>query len=185
MMSEKKEAKKKLMLPIIVKSEHQREIPKNIQFYIMSFKWIPQKFVNLETGEEVEIKFWTKGGNVPLTRLCNEVGRPIVGKDNKLIGREYGFKALASVLNAIYPCTVEKAKELVQEAVDKQIKHAKLVLKSDLIPTSPNKYNGENEWLVIANYPTTDELQSKINEELKKLGSPLRARFGLKWKLED
>lgn len=192
-------------LPIIVESEENRDIPKGLNLYIISFKWMKRRFVNLETGEKVKIKFWTKGGNVWLNPMLRS-GRHVLehykdvkyitdpeGKvldkktvnKTRIVGKEYGYKALASLLSAIYPCTVEKAQELVKEALDKQIRHAKIVLKSDLIPTSPDKYTGENSWVIISDFPSTDQIEENVNKVLKAQGSPLRARFALKWKLAE
>jgi hypothetical protein len=197
--------KNKQQLPVIVESEENRDIPEGLQLYLISFKWMKRRFVNLETGEEVKIKFWTKGGNVLLTPVLRK-GRKILehGKETKyitdaegkiidkkvvnktrIVGREYGYKALASLLSAIYPCSVEKAKELVKEAISKNIRHTKLVLKSDLTPTSPDRYEGKNQWVVISDYPSTDKIEENVNAVLKAQGSPLRARFGLKWRLAE
>ena len=77
---------------------------------------------------------------------------------------------------------------LVKEAVDKNLKHPKLVLKSDLVPTSPDKYSKmglKNSWVCIADYPSSDEIQENVNKVLKLQGSPLRAKFGLRWKLSE
>ena len=107
----------------------------------------------------------------------------------RIVGKEFGFEALASLLSAIYPCSVQKAKELVREAQNKQIRHAKLVLKSDLeIPTSPQLYEKmglKNEWRIVSDYPSLDEMEKRINETLKAQNSPLRARFGLRWRLQE
>ena len=207
-MSEKKLEKKK-PLPIIVEEETSKgDIPKGLNLYLISFKWIKRKFVNLNTGEEVKIKFWTKGGNVflnPVLRAGRHIlenvqepkyildaegkvlSKKMVNK-TKIIGKEYGFKALSSILSAIFPCSTEKAKSLVKEALDKQIAHAKLVLKSDLVPTSPDKYEKmglKNEWKIVSDYPSSDEIQANVNKVLKAQGSPLRAKFALRWVLKD
>jgi hypothetical protein len=207
-MSEKKLEKKK-PLPIIVEEETSKgDIPKGLNLYLISFKWIKRKFVNLNDGSEVKIKFWTRGGNVILSPVLR-AGRHVVvhekvpkyildaeGKvlqkkmvsKTRIIGKEFGYKALASILSAIYPSSIEEVKRLVKEAVDKNLKHPKLVLKSDLVPTSPDKYEKmgfENSWVCIADYPSSDEIQVNVNKVLKAQGSPLRARFGLKWKLAE
>jgi len=196
-------------LPVIVEEETSKgDIPKGLSLYLISFKWMKRRFVNLETGEEVKIKFWTKGGNVLLNPVLS-AGRHVLehgtiqkhftdseGKiietktfnKTRIVGKEYGYKALASLLSAIFPCDIQKAKSLVQEALDKQIKHAKLVLKSDLVPTSPDNYKKmgqENSWVCIADYPSTDQIEANVNEVLKAQGSSLRARFGLKWRLQE
>ena len=202
------EPEKKAVLPIIIESSKNREIPEGLNLYLISFKWIKQEFINLETGEKVKIKFWTKGGNVSLTSVLKNGRHAVVHEKmpkyildkkgvvlekkmfskTRIVGREFGYEALASILTAIYPCSVQKARELVKEALDKRINHAKLVLLSDLCPTSIDKYKKmgfSNSWVCIANYPSSDEIQANVNEVLKKQGSPLRARLGLKWKLQS
>lgn len=196
-------------LPIIIEEETSKgDIPKGLSLYLISFKWMKREFVNLNDGSEVKIKFWTKGGNVFLTPVLsagrhilhhgteqkhytNAKGEIIETKTfnkTKIIGREYGFKALASILSAIFPCTIEKAKELVKEALDKRIAHAKLVLRSDLCPTSPDMYAKmglENGWVMISDYPDTESIEASVNAVLKAQNSPLRAKFALRWKLVD
>jgi len=200
-----KESKKKNPLPVIVENRRSSEIPENMSLYLCSFTWQPQVFVNIENGEKQKIKMWTKGGNVSLTHelrkgrhvLAHEkVPKYIVDKEGKvletimvsktrIVGKNYGFEALSSILSSIFPCSVEKAKELVKEAVDKNLAHPKFVLKSDLIPTSPDKYVGKNGWVIIADYPNSDKMQENINSALKIQGSSLRARWGLKWRLQE
>lgn len=201
-MSKKTEKPK---LPVIVESEVESEIPSGLNLYLCSFTWNKKVFVNIETGAKTKIKMWTKGGNVWLSPVLKngrhilshiKIPKHIVNKKGeivetrmvnktKIVGREFGYKALSSILSAIYPCSTERAKELVKEALDKQIAHAKLVLKSDLVPTSPQRYEGKNEWVCIADYPSSDQIQADINKVLKAQGSPLRARFGLKWRLQE
>ncbi len=204
-MSTKNKEPEKAILPIIVESSENREIPEGLNLYLISFKWIKQEFVNIESGEKTKIKFWTKGGLVSLTTVLKN-GRHVVVHEKvpkyildkkgvvlekkmvnktRITGREYGFKALASILSAIYPCSVKKAKELVKEALSKRIPHAKLVLLSDLVPTSRDRYQGKNEWVVLNDYPSSDEIQKNVNSVLNSQGSPLRARFGLRWKLQE
>ena len=198
----------KQTLPIQLEPEVNKDI-RGINLYICSFTWNQRPFVNVESGEKTKIKMWCFGGLVLLNStlksgrhilvhekvpkyITNQKGEVLETKilnKTRIIGKEYGFEALSSTLSAIYPCSVEKAKELVREAKNKQIKHAKLVLKSDLeIPTSPQLYEKmglKNEWVVISDYPSLDEMEEKINEILKRQGSPLRARFGLKWRLQS
>ena len=204
-MSTKNKEPEKAILPIIVESSENREIPEGLNLYLISFKWVPQEFVNLESGEKVKIKFWTRGGNVSLSSVLKagrhvvvheKVPKYILDKDGRVIekkmvsktrivGREYGYKALASILSAIHPCSIEKAESLVKEALNKRIFHGKIVLASDLVPTSRDRYQGKNEWILVSDYPSNDEIQKNMNKVLKAQGSPLRARFGLKWRLQE
>jgi hypothetical protein len=204
-MSQKKQEKKKPMLPIIVETEKSQEIPKGLNLYLCSFTWQPKIFVNIETGRKSKIKFWTFGGlaflnpalrsgrniviheKIPkhITNQKGEIVETKIVNRSRSIGKAYGFEALASTLSAIYPCSTEGAKALVGEAISKNLRHAKIVLRSDLIPTSPQRFEGKNEWVILADYPSTDTLEKKINEVLKAQGSPLRARFGLKWRLQE
>ena len=205
-MSEKtKESKKRPLLPIVVETEKSSEIPKGLNLYLCSFTWQPKVFVNIENGEKSKIKMWSFGGLVFLNPALRsgrhvlehvKVPKYITDKEGKvletlmvnktkIIGREYGYEALASTLSAIFPCSVQRAKELVAEGLSKNLKHAKIVLRSDLIPTSPQRYQGENGWVILNDYPSSDAMQSSINEALKKTGSPLRARFGLRWRLQE
>lgn len=208
-MSEKSEKTKKTPpLPIIVETEKSSEIPEGMNLYLISFTWQPKIFVNLETGEKVKIKMWTRGGNVLLSHELRrgrhvlenvKIPKHIVNKKGeivetvtvnktRIVGREYGYKALASILSAIYPCSVEKAKSLVQEAISKNLSHPKLVLKSDLVPTSPQLYEKmglKNEWVILNDFPSSDVMQENINKSLKAQNSPLRAKFGLRWRLQE
>ncbi len=208
MSAKNKELETEIISPIIIESEANLEIPQGLNLYLISFKWIPQEFVNLESGTKIKIKFWTKGGLVSLTTVLRngrhvvvheKVPKYIVDKKGivletrminktRITGREFGFKALASIMSAIFPCTPKKAEELVREALDKRISHAKLILKSDLLPTSPDKYRKmglKNGWVMVSDYPSSDEIQKNVNEVLKLQRSPLRARFGLKWRLQE
>jgi hypothetical protein len=205
----KKNKETKQTLPIIVEEETSKgDIPKGLNLYLISFKWIKRKFVNLNDGSEVKIKFWTRGGNVILSPVLR-AGRHVVvhekvpkyildaeGKvlskkmvnKTKIVGKEYGFKALSSILTAIFPCSTERVKELVKEALDKQITHAKLVLKSDLVPTSRDKYEKmglKNGWKIVSDYPSTEQIEASVNKVLKAQNSPLRAKFALKWRLAE
>lgn len=208
-MNEKeKKTKKNLALPIIVESDKSQDITKGMNLYLCSFTWKKKNFINLENGEKTKVKVWTFGGLVFLnpsldkgrhvlshtkepkhiTNQKGEIVETVTVSKTRIVGRNYGYEALASILSAIYPCTVEKAKSLVQEGLAKNLKHAKLVLRSDLIPTSRDLYEKmglKNEWIIIADYPSSDVMQSRINESLKLQGSPLRAKFGLKWRLTE
>ncbi len=194
----------KQTLPIQLEPEVNRDI-QGINLYLCSFTWNQRPFVNVESGEKIKIKMWSFGGLVLLNPtlksgrhilvhekvpkyITNQKGEVLETKilnKTKIIGKEYGFEALSSTLSAIYHCSVEKAKQLVKEAKNKQIKHAKLVLKSDLVPTSPQRFQGQNEWVIISDYPSLDEMETKINETLKAMKSPLRAKFGLRWRLVE
>jgi len=201
-MSKKPEKEPEFKLPVKIKKKIVDEIPFN--FHLIAFKWIPQRFVNIETGETVEIEFWTRCGNLGGIRHMTRVGRNVLEetdvprevknekgeiifirkKMHKVIGKVYGKECLRQILNSRFPCTMEEVDRILRETKAMgAVRAPKLVLKSDLVPTSIDRYEGKNGWIVLADYPTSDALQNKINETLKKIGSPLRARFGLKWKL--
>lgn len=184
-----KESKQKPMVPIIAEKEPQRIL--HVILSVGSFRWDNQKFVNLTTGEKVMGKMWRLVGSASMYSVQKSGVKilehyedidPKTGKPKnftKIVGHVYGYEAIARSLSGIFPCSIGEAKKLVRQARDRQIRHVLLVLKSDLVPTSPDRYLGENGWVMLAKYPDRDDIDKKINQALKASGSPLRVEVGL------
>lgn len=200
-MSQKTKAKK--ISPIEVSEQPQRI--KGITLDVGAFRFDYQEFVNLEDGSEVKGKMWKFIASASLVSIQRQ-GRKIVEQrqervlikntkgevvdtvmQNKaqIVGKSYGYKALSEALSAILPISEEQTKKLIEQAKRQGLGHAIFVRKSDLVPTSPDRYEGKNEWLLMARYPKIEIMESRINQALKASGSPLRVKSGLKWKLEE
>ena len=184
-----KESKQKPMVPVIAEKEPQRIL--DVVLSVGSFRWDNQTFVNLQTGEKVKGKMWRLVGSASMYSVQKsgvkileyyEGEDPNTGKMRnftRVVGKVYGYEAIARSLSGIFPCSIEEAKRLVQQARERQIRHVLLVRKSDLVPTSPDRYLAENGWVMLAKYPDRDDIDKKVNETLKTSGSPLRVEIGL------
>lgn len=176
-----------MSLPIKTK-ESKKVKPLPIRIYLVVLRWMDKIFINLQTQEEIKSQIWGFVGLVPLNSVY-ENGRKfrdIHGKIS-LHNKVYGYKAVAEALSDSrgLKISASEVKELLEDAISKQINHGKFVLESDLIPTSPDQFEGENKWVFIANYPNSDIMGRKINEQLKALGSPLRIASKLKTKIVE
>lgn len=184
-------------LPIITEKEVKPE-PLAIAIYTVVMGWRNKTFVDLETGKKVPSKLWEFIGLVPLngayrngrkvlehriTKAKTETGIIVERSKTYVVGKVYGFEAVAQALSGRFPITTEKTKRLIDNAMRNQMNHVKFVLKSDLVPTSIDRYVGKNEWTIVANYPSRNKIYEKINKALKDSGSSLRVRAGLKYKL--
>lgn len=200
-MSEKTKAKK--ISPIEVSEQPQRII--GISLDVGAFRWDKQDFVNLEDGSEVKGKMWKFIGSVSLLSI-QKLGRKVVEQRQKrvlikntkgevvdsvtqnkaqIVGKVHGCEAIAGALSAILPISTEETKRLIEQAKKNGLGHAIFVCKSDLVPTSRERYQGKNEWMLMAKYPKPEVMEARINEALKISGSSLRVKTGLKWKLEE
>ena len=188
----KTEATKAKASPVKIKKgkKPKGEFPK---FSILAFRWMSQTFYSLDTGEAQEGEMWKPTGSVSLVTLMTGGRKKITGV--KFTGnpprrsfthkRVFGAEALALALSGIFPCTVEEAETLIKQAKARQIGDPIAVLKSDLVPTSPDRFEGENGWLIVQKYPSSDEMAKRVNDALKKAGSSLRTKRGLKYRLVE
>jgi hypothetical protein len=152
-----------------------------------AFRWVREQFVNISTGEMgVKVEVW---------RICGSAnlhGIMVTGRKRMLARMKwvdvYGVEALALALCGVYPCSNEQAKELIKKAKSMNLKFALVCLKSDLYPTDIETFKKmglKNEWVVVKDYPSRDDINKKLNAQLKKAGSPLRIRSGLRTVLMD
>lgn len=167
---------------------HENSLP--IQVYLPVYRYVEKRMINLETQGEEEHLVWLFVAQVNLNSQFNNGrkyrdARGIVDKNpNK---RVFGYEALSQALTDArgLPILAEDCERLVKDAIDRQIPHAKFILKSDLVPCSPDQYKEKNEWLVVANLPSSDDVYRKINVQLRELKSPLRIKSGLKTKIVE
>lgn len=176
-----------MSLPI--KTKEKRKVkPLPIRIYNVVFRWMDKKFLNLEMQEETISQIWGFVGLVPLNSVF-ETGRKFRDVRGKvsLKKKVYGYQAVAEALTDSrgLPISEAEVKMLLEDAVSKQINHGKFILESDLVPCSPDQFEGENKWLFVANYPDSDTMGQKINEQLKALGSPLRIQSRMKTKIVE
>jgi len=176
-----------MSLPI--KTKEKRKVkPLPIRFYNPVFRWDDETFLNLETGEEEKHDIWKFRALVPLNSVF-EIGRKFRDIHGKISLKKkvYGYQAVADALSDSrgVPISAEQVKALLDDAISKQIGHGKFVLKSDLVPTSPDLFDGENGYLFVADIPNSNVLGQKINEALKKAGSPLRIQKKMRFKVVE
>lgn len=183
---DKKPNKPKIPIQVTRKIVH--EVP--IQFSVLTFYWQTDEFVNINTGDVSREKYWGFGnGSADLSRPLSSGVFPVIdGVRQK--DKIYGIAAMAYLLSQLgCPCSVEQAKALVEECKAKNLSHANLCRKSDLIPVSPQDYDeayyGPNVWQVIAKYPPKDVIAKNVSENLRLAGSPLRMRGTLKYVLKE
>ena len=178
-----KETKKEKepIIPIIAEEEGEKIT--GIELSVGAFRWADITYVNIETEKKVRGKIWELVGSASLVPIQMR-GRKVL-KGNKIVGRVYGFKAIAQALAGRFPCSVEEAKKLVEEAKASGSRHILLILQSDLTPTSPEKFMGKNKWIAITNFPDTQTMHLKLNKALKASGSPLRIETALRRRLVE
>jgi len=131
---------------------------------VLVFGWNTRKIQNLDTEEVFTADCWTfLNGSA---NLNNAIKTGVRGKDGKRI---YGFDAMADRLTALScPITAEQCEALVKQAYDQKIAFAKLMRKSDWT-TSPELYDGENEWHVISDTKGIgDSMDKLLDAELRK-----------------
>jgi len=115
----------KQTLPIQLEPEVNRDI-QGINLYLCSFTWNRRPFVNIQTGQKQKIKLWCFGGLVLLNNslkagrhilvhekvpkyITNQKGEVIETRyvnKTKIVGKNYGFEALASILSVIEECSL-------------------------------------------------------------------------------
>jgi len=167
------------VLPIIPSKKVIDEIPmKSLSVY--AFRWEKKPFVDLETGEEIYADMWCMVASADLGKIVRTGVKTSVKKPYNYV---YGYEALSHSLSQIFPCSVEHAKKMIEQAKAQNIRSVKFCLKSDLVPTSKERYTGENKWVCLAQYPL--DMDKRINEALKLTDSTLRLKRGLKWKLHE
>jgi hypothetical protein len=177
------------MMSLPIKTKPKRKVkPLAIRIYNCVFRWMDKKFINLQTQEEQISQIWGFVGLVPLNSIF-ENGRKfrdIRGKIS-LKKKVYGYKAVAEALTDSrgLPINEGEVRALIKDAIAKQISHGKFVLESDLVPCSPDQFEGENKWLFVADYPNSDVMGQKINAQLKALGSPLRIQSKMRTKVVE
>lgn len=181
-MLSKKETQKSV-LPVITKEEISPK-PLPIAVFLPVFRWIDKKFLDTSTGQEIMGKYWGFIGLTNLGRVYH-VGRKRQSKQGgALLGpKVYGFEALAQALSSRFPVSASEVERMIREATAREDNNCKFVLRSDLVPTSPNRFFGENGWVLVSDYPSTDKTYEKINKALKASGSNLRIQSGLKYKM--
>lgn len=193
-------------LPIKPSPKRKKENALPISLYLPVFRWCDQKFLNLNDQSEEYHQIWKFTSLVYLNTQFNS-GRKVFGElekykvravngeiieveKRKLKGKEFGFKALASALSANRGLKIspEEVQILVEDAISKNLNHAKVVLESDLYPTDPQIFKEmglKNRYLIVANVPDSNKMNRRINEQLKKSGSPLRIQKQLKTKIVE
>jgi hypothetical protein len=186
------------------KKESKGKLP--IQIYLGVFRWIETEFINLQTQTIEEHELWEfvtndnlnnqfkngrkTFGEIEKYKTRNVRGEIVECERRELKGRVFGYKAVADALSEVrgLPISEEKVKEMIQSAINSQISHAKFVLESDLYPTSPQLYKEmglKNKWLILADIPNSDIMHKKVNEQLKKAGSPLRIEKAIKTRIVE
>jgi len=166
-------------------------------FSLGVFRFMPEDFVNVRTGEtDIKVEVWRISSAVNLSSIMisgrkknlTETRDPRTGRRSFQYDIVYGSEALALALSGIYPCSTEEAKALIKQAKSTQLKHPFLCLESDLYPTDRETYAKmglKNKWFVMKGYPCRDDIDKKLNVQLKKANSPLRIRSGLRTVLID
>lgn len=182
--------KTKQTSPIKVrKIPHKEDLP---HLTLGVFRWMPEDFVDISTGETgVKVEVWRICASVSLKsimtggrkRMLGETRDPKTGRRSFNYVQVFGSEALAVALSGVFPCTIEQAQELIKKAKSMNLKFALLCLKSDLYPTDIETFKKmglKNLWTVIKSYPSRDDMNRKLNSQLKKAKSPLRIRSGLR-----
>lgn len=186
------------IIPIITGDEIE-PAPLPIAVYQCVFRFVEKPFIDTETQQISKGKLWMFVCNNPMNSIYRK-GRKVFGENKKykvrtvageIVEREsretkgkvFGYRALADALSARFPITEQRVQELLEDAIRKNVNHVKFCLKSDLVPTSPDRYVGKNEWVLVGDYPKTDVIYQKINEALKESGSTLRVKAGLRFKM--
>lgn len=175
-------------IPIQLTQKMVKEIP--VQFSVLTFYWQFDTFINVISNEATKEKYWGFGnGGADLNSGVRQGINPVIdGKRSSQ--RIYGVEAMAYVLSQLScPCSVEQARKLVDECVAKNMSHANLCRKSDLIPVSPQDYDadfyGTNQWEIISRYPDKGEIAKRVSEALRLAGSPLRMKGTLRYVLKE
>jgi len=169
--------------PLILETEHEKVLGVNLRIAIFREQLEDQTFINMDSGNFVAVRVWRHVGYADLTSICRRGINEI--ENNKAIGKLYGYEALAKSLSGIYPISEEEIKKLVEDYKGNGHLRGVFVLKSDLVPIDKAKYNGKNEFLLVAKLPNRDQFNELINGQLKALGSNLRVKSSLKWKLVE
>jgi len=180
--------KERPKIPIQLTRKIVKEI--QVQFSVLTFYWQTDAFVNTITCEETKEQYWGFGnGSADLNSGVRQGVNPIInGKRSEK--RIFGVEAMAYVLSQLdCPCTVEQAQKLINECVARNLTHASLCRKSDLIPTSPQDYDsqyyGPNSWQIVNRYPDKGEIAKRVSEALRLAGSPLRMKGTLTYVLKE
>lgn len=174
-------------LPIKPSPKRKKDNALPISLYLPVYRWHDQKFLNLNDQSEENHQIWKFTSMVFLNPQYNN-GRRVRDIHGNISVKEYGYSALASALSDCKGVKIspEEIQVLVEDAIAKNLSHAKVVLESDLYPTDSQTFKDmghKNRFLIVADVPDTNKMNRKINQQLKKAGSPLRIQEAIKTKI--
>ncbi len=184
-------------------SEKKKKDLLGIAVYAPVFRWQDKEFIDLDTQEKATHKIWrfvsqnrlnsvfTKGrktfNEIEKYKVRTVTGEVVERERRTVKGRVYAYEALAQALTETrgVPITAHEVESMIQQAKDANFSSVSFVLESDLYPTDPESWEGENRWRVIAEVPDSDLMNAKINANLKASGSTLRLPKSIKTKIVE